>query len=284
MMKLETCTLTTEYEKPKRERLPSWKGGNMSSSVTVAPDGGNAPQGCCNRCHKVWILKERQGVCPWCHKPASCITATSKPRHLKSRSRQQRKQAVSGNGYDQLSGEYLTYYRIASRFSGKVREQDKGDVLHDIIMTLADVERNNGHKPFTEAGMYRIASRTVALYWRSHYKYTNGLTCGNCSKAQRRACKENYLYGSCPKAISLESLDKPVIDADGNTTDLGNLIADDKALDLEAWADAKTFLLGCPDRLITIAEKLRDSDTLTGAERKYLCKWRQREQKALIAG
>ncbi len=282
-MKLETCTLTTEYLKPQRERLPSLKGGNMSSSVAVVPDG-NTPQGCCNRCHKVWILKERQGICPWCHKPASSITATSKPRPLKSRSRQQRKQAVSGNGYDQLTGEYLTYYRIASRFSGKVREQDKGDVLHDIIMTLADVERNNGHKPFTEAGMYRIASRTVALYWRSHYKYTNGLTCGNCSKAQRRACKENYLYGSCPKAISLESLDKPVIDADGNTTDLGNLIADDKALDLEAWADAKTFLLGCPDRLITIAEKLRDSDTLTGAERKYLCKWRQREQKALIAG
>jgi hypothetical protein len=155
-MKLETRTLTTEYLKPQRERLPSLKGGNMSSSVAVAPDGGNAPQGCCNRCHKVWTVNERQGICSWCHKPASCIIATSKPRPMKSRSRQRRKQAEYGNGYDQLTGEYLTYYKVASRFSGKVREQDKGDVLHDIIITLADVERNNGHKPFTEAGIYPI--------------------------------------------------------------------------------------------------------------------------------
>jgi hypothetical protein len=201
---------------------------------------------------------------------------------MKSRSNHRIKQAVNGNGYDQLTGEYLTYYHVASRFSGKVKEQDKNDVLHDIIVTLADVERNNGHKPFTEAGMYRIASRTVALYWRSHYKYTNGLTCGNCSKAQRRARKENYLYGSCPKAISLESLDKPVIDTDGNTTELGNLIADDKALDLEAWADARTFLLGCPDRLITIAFKRMEGTPLDKAEQKYIERFRQREQKRLF--
>ncbi len=250
----------------------------MSSSVAVAPNGGNTPQGYCNRCHKVWTLNERQGVCSWCLKPASCITATSKPRPLKSRSNHRRKQAINGNGYDQLTGEYLTYYKVASRFSGKVREQDKSDVLHDIIITLANVERNNGHKPFTEAGMYRIASRTVALYWRNHYKYTNGLTCGNCSKAQRRKCKENYLYGSCPKAINLESLDKPVIDADGNTTDLGNLIADDKALDLEAWVDARTFLLGCPDRLITIAFKRMEGTPLEPKDQEYLRRFRLREQ------
>jgi hypothetical protein len=254
----------------------------MSSSAVASPDH-NAPQGHCSRCHKVWVLKKRQGICPWCHKPASCITATSKPRRFKSRSNHRRKQPNgNGNGYDRLTGEYLTYYQIASRFTGKVREQDRGDVLHDIIVTLADVERNNGHKPFSEAAMYRIASRTVALYWRNHYKHTNGLTCGNCSKAQRRACKENWLYGSCPKAISLESLDRPVIDADGNITELGNLIADDKALDLEAWADAKTFLLGCPDRLIAIAQMRLKGIPLTNADLLYLSKWRKREQKRLL--
>jgi len=230
------------------------------------------------------MLKERQGVCPWCHKPASCITATSKPRHLKSRPSHRRKQASHGNGYDQLTGDYLTYYQIASRFAGKVREQDKGDVLHDIIVTLADVERNNGHQPFTEAAMYRIASRTVALYWRNHYKYTNGLTCGNCSQEQRQACKKNWLYGRCPKAISLESLERPVIDADGNTTDLGNLIADDKALDLEAWADARTFLLTCPDRLVTIAYKVVVGEALTKGEHCYIQRFRKREQKKLFSG
>jgi hypothetical protein len=255
----------------------------VSSSVAAPARGDNVPQGYCNRCKKVWTLKERQGVCPWCHKRASCIIATSKPRHFKSRAYRRKKQASgNGNGYDQLTGHYLTYYQIASRFAGKVREQDKGDVLHDIIVTLADVERNNGHSPFTEAAMYRIASRTVALYWRNHYKYTNGLTCGNCSQTQRQACKKNWLYGSCPKAISLESLDKPVIDADGNITDLGNLIADDKALDLEAWADARTFLLGCPDRLIAIAYKVQYGESLTNKEHQYLWYWRKQEQKTSI--
>jgi hypothetical protein len=230
------------------------------------------------------MLKERQGVCPWCHKPASCITATSKPRHLKSRTSRKRKQASYGNGYDQLTGRYLTYYKIASRFAGKVRDQDKGDILHDIIVTLADVERNNGHQPCTEAAMYRIASRTVALYWRNNYKHTNGLTCGNCSRKQREACKRNWRYGRCPKAITLESLDRPVTDADGNVTDLGNLIADDKALDLEAWADARTFLLGCPDRLVTIAFKMRDGEALTKGEHCYIQRFRKREQKKLFSG
>jgi hypothetical protein len=112
--------------------------------------------------------------------------------------------------------------------------EDRDDLLHDIILTLADVERNNGHKPFTEAVMYRIASRCVADYWRKHYKLTNGLDCGSCSQKQRAKCKEDYLYTECPKAIKLESLNKPIIDSEGNVTELGELIADDKALDLDA--------------------------------------------------
>jgi len=74
------------------------------------------------------------------------------------------------------------------------------------------------------------------------------------------------------------------MDGEGNMTDLGTLIADDTALDLEAWTDARTFLLNCPDRLVRIAGKVTANEPLTGAERKYLCKWRQREQKTLIAG
>jgi hypothetical protein len=149
-------------------------------------------------------------------------------------------------------------------------------------MTLADVERNNGHKPFTEAVMYRIASRTVADYWRTYYKISNGLNCGSCSKAQRRKCKEDDLYTQCPKAIKLESLDKPIIDSEGHTTKLGELIADDKALDLGAWLDAKTFLLGFPQRLLAIAHKLESREALTNAEMIYLCRFRKREQKPLF--
>ena len=278
---LNVRNLTTEYEKPKRERLPSLKGGNMTLSVAPPGNGESIPQGYCSRCKKVWIQKEKQGVCPWCHKPASCITATSKPRSMKSRTSRPRKQAPTGSGYDNLTGQYLLYYRIAARFTGKVRAQDQNDVLHDIIITLAEVDRQR-YETLTEAAMYRIASRTVALYWRNHYRYTNGLTCGNCSKAQRRICREKLLYGKCPKAINLESLEKPVTDADGNTTELGNLIADDNALDMEAWTDARTFLLSCPNRLIQIAFKRMEGTPLDKAEQKCIERFRKREQKRLL--
>jgi len=258
----------------------------MSSDVTaLTAPGGNkgSNQGHCSQCGRVWTINKRQGVCQWCDKPASCQSSTSKPRQFKSRSIRYKKQApVHSNGYDQLEGEWLAYYKVASRFIDRVKPQDKEDILHTIMATLADVERNNGHKPFTEAVMYRIASRTVADYWRSYYKVSNGLDCGSCSKAQRRKCKKDNLYTECPKAIKLEYLSKPIIDSEGNTTELGELIADDKALDLDAWVDARTFLLGFPQRLLLIANKLNNSEALTNKEHQYLWRFRQKEQKRLI--
>jgi len=250
-----------------------------------APDGDhNRPEGHCSKCHKVWTLETGQGVCQWCGQTASCQTNGAHAlRSIKSSSRRRRKQApVHSNGYDHLDGKWLTFYNVASRFKDKVRTQDSEDILHDIILTLANVERNNGHKPFTEALMYRIASRTVALYWRTYYKANNGLDCGHCSKAQRQKCRENDLYTECPKAIKLESLNKPIIDSEGNMTELGELIADDKAIDLDAWVDARTFLLGFPERLMAIADKLNNGGNLDTRDRMYLSRFRKREQKRLF--
>jgi hypothetical protein len=135
---------------------------------------------------------------------------------------------------------------------------DREDLLHTIIANLADAGRNNGHK------------------------HTNGLTCGNCSSKQRRRCKEEWLYGKCPKLVKIESLNKPIIDSEGHTTELGELIADDKALDLDAWLDYKTFLLTSPERLLIIGEKIRNGTALTKAEHSYLERFRKREQKKLF--
>ena len=79
------------------------------------------------------------------------------------------------------------------------------------------------------------------------------------------------------------SLNKPIIDSEGHTTELGELIADDKALDLDAWVDARTFLLGFPQRLLAIAHKLENGGKLTPTDSQYLWRFRKREQKALIA-
>jgi len=214
---------------------------------------------------------------------AVCQSSTAKPRHIKSRSNGRKRQAPSnGNGYDGLEGDWLLYYKVASQFSHRAKSQDREDLLHDIIITLADVARNNGHKPFTEPAMYRVASVTVVHYWRAQYKLTNGLDCGSCSKAQRRKCKEDWLYGDCPKAIKVESLAKPITDSEGNITELGELIADDKAIDLDAWLDADTFIRGCPQRLIGIAHKRLEGIPLDNKEDCYLRRFRRREQKKLF--
>jgi hypothetical protein len=218
-------------------------------------------------------------VCQWCGKFATCQTSRAQAlRTIKSRPNGRKRQAqANGNGYDRLDGEWAIYYQVASRFSYKAQAQDREDLLHDIMIALADVSRNNGHKPFTELAMYRVASITVVHYWRAQYRLTNGLDCGSCSKAQRRECREDDLYSECPKAVKLEYLSQPITD-DGNLTELGELIADDRAVDLDAWLDSKTFLTGCPQRLIDIAVKIREGQSLNGADRKYLCKWRKREQ------
>ena len=240
--------------------------------------------GHCSKCGKIWTLDTKQGLCQWCGKLATCQNQrTQALRSFKSRSNGRKRQAPpNGNGYDQLTGDWLTYYKVASRFSHKAKAQDREDLLQDIMVALADIARSNGHKPLTEPAMYRIASVTVVHYWRAQYKLINGLDCHNCSKAQRHKCRAEWLYPACPKAIKLQYLSKPITDGEGNTTELGELIADDKAIDLDAWLDDKTFLLGCPQRLIGIGLKRLKGIPLDNADKLYFGKWRKREQKRLI--
>ena len=241
--------------------------------------------GYCSHCHKVWTLEERQGVCRWCGQPASCQTTTTRPRHLKSSRNRKRRQVDNGNnGYDQLPEPYLTYYKVGLRFTHKALIDDRQDLLHDIIEGLARVAE---YKTLSEPAMYRIAEHIKDHYWYRHYAYHNGLDCQHCSKAQRAKCRANWAYSDwaycdCYRAITLESINQPIIDSEGNITELAELIADDKALDLEEWLDAKTFLFGAPIRLKAIAKKRMEGETLTGAEYKYLTKLRKRYQLSLV--
>jgi len=188
-----------------------------------------------------------------------------------------------GNGYDQLEGDYAVYYKVATKFVHKAQAQDRDDLLHTIILNLAVAGKSNGHKPDNPSWMYRIASFTVAQYWQDYYYRTNGIDCGHCSNPQRKKCKRDNLYGSqCPRAIKVESLQKPIVGEDGQISELGDLIADDKALDLADWTDINTFLAGCPQRLIDIAEKIREGKNLDGKDRKYLCKMLKRYQNPLF--
>ena len=181
--------------------------------------------------------------------------------------------------------DWSKYITVADTYQHKAKSQDRDDLRQDIIVTLAEAQRakdNNGGGQLSPAAMYRIASVEVAHYWRRHYKLNNGLDCGSCSQRQRHYCRLHWSYTDCPKALKVESLSKPIIDSEGNITELGELIADDKAIELDQWADIKTFLLGCPQRLIEIAGKVKSGEPLDNKEHQYLWYWRKKEQKELV--
>ena len=155
--------------------------------------------------------------------------------------------------YDRLDGEWLNWYQVAHRFEHKVPAQDRGDIKHNIILELAKARARDG-KPIPIPRAYRIASLVVALYWRQETRK--------------------------PTMLSLNS---QIDNGDGDTTELIETIADDKAIDLSAWLDARTWLLGCPIRLVQIAHKINNGDTLGKTDRQYLWRYRKREQKTLLA-
>jgi hypothetical protein len=241
--------------------------------------------GHCSNCHKVWTLEERQGVCQWCSSNANCVTTRTKPRRLKSSRTQRRKQVDDGNnGYDQLPEPYLGYYRIALRFAHKALIDEREDLLHDIIIGLARTGQTLAARgqQFTEIAQIRTAEHIKDHYWYQHYAYHNGLDCQHCSKAQRAKCRENWAYSDCHRAITLESINRPITDSEGNITELAELIADDKAIDLAEWLDARTFLIGAPIRLKSLAIKRNRGEELTHAERQYLSKLRKRYQQSFL--
>jgi hypothetical protein len=246
--------------------------------------------GYCSNCHKVWTLEERQGICRWCSRNANCVTTPTKPRQLKSSRSRGRKQVDNGNnGYDQLPEPYLTYYKVALRFTHKALLDEREDLLHDIIEGLARVARSKiaRGEDFTEPAMVRTAEHIKDWYWYRHYSYHNGLDCRHCSKAQQAKCRWNWghsdwAYCDCRRAIRLESLNQPITDGEGNITELAELIADDNALDLPEWVDARTFLIGAPVRLKAIAQKRSRGEVLTEAERSYLSYLRRKRQTALV--
>ncbi len=236
------------------------------------------------------VLGKRQGICHWVSGNANCVTTATNPCQLQSSRRAKGEQADNGNnGYDHLPEPYLTYYKVALRFAHKALLDEQEDLLHDIIEGLARVAKRKAvtGQDFSQAAMYRIAEHIKDHYWYKHYAYHNGLDCQHCSKAQRAKCRVNWAYSDwayydCHRAVTLESINKPIIDSEGNITELAELIADDKAIDLAEWLDARTFLIGAPIRLKAIAMKVGRGGKLSQPEHCYLYRLRQKQQIALV--
>ena len=144
------------------------------------------------------------------------------------------------------------YIEIAGKFQNKAKHEDREDLRQDIILRLAEVASNNGHEPFNEGAMVRVASYTVMSYWRDLMRKPTMLR----------------LNGEVNNG-----------NGDGETSELWQTLADDKALDLEAWQDAKRWLLGCPRALVKIAYKRYIGKPLERREQTFLNHYRSRELK-----
>ena len=154
--------------------------------------------------------------------------------------------------------DYGKYITVANRYQRKAKYQDREDLNHDIIIALAEAQRakdNNGGGELSDIAMMRIASYECQKYWR--------------------AIKRRSNIGSLNTEINNG-------DGDGDGIELIDTVADDRAIDLDAWIDASIWLLGCPRRLVQIASKRVKGIGLTNKEHQYLWRFRQKEQKHLV--
>ena len=160
---------------------------------------------------------------------------------------------ATAKDYSQLTGDWKLYYKIAGYFVHKVKYQDREDFLHDVMLEMAKVKLKYQAKgkPLTEAGLMRVASYELKQYWLDLLK----------------------------NRLIIMSLNTEIDDGEGNITELSELIADDKAIDLDAWLDAKIFRLGFPQRLVSIALKRSSGKRLAHKEQVYLNRCRQKELK-----
>jgi len=183
-------------------------------------------------------------------------------------------------------GKYIT---VADRFQRKAISQDREDLRHDIILRLAEVAQRNGNKPLTTLSMIRVASYVVMEYWHSVNQGSVKVCVlsGVATKAKYAACKWQHKPFSCRECTYLavrpmESLNQELDDGEGNTQALIDTLADDSAIDLDAWLDARRWLLGCPKRLVEVAYKRANGIPLKGRDREYLSQYHRATQKSLL--
>ena len=145
--------------------------------------------------------------------------------------------------------DWQKYISIADKFQYKAKPEDRQDLRQDIVLRLAEVEAkyNGSGNSLTEGGMVRVASYTVMAYWREIMRL--------------------------PKITSLNGI---VADSEGNETELCQMLADDKAIDVDAWLDAKLWLYRAPERLVNIAYRKVSGLPLAKTEARYLQRYRQK--------
>jgi hypothetical protein len=160
------------------------------------------------------------------------------------------------NDYDELEGDWAVFYKIARYFVYKVKKEDRADFLHDLLLEMAKVKAKYEAqgKPLTEAGLMWVGRYEVRKYWEK----------------QRLLAR-----------VIVVSLNKQ-IGADGGKTELGEMLADDRVLDLDALVDAKRFLEICPKSVVRIVYKRYNGLPVSDTERALFSYYRRKLENELL--
>jgi len=208
-----------------------------------------------------------------------------KPSYAKRKDTSHAEYELIEQSYNRLAGEWHDWLEVARKYERKVPSLDRYDVRHDILIELARARARDG-EPIPLLRAYRITSLMIAGYWRERLKrevkvcvYNGVATEPHCA-----SCRHKPKGKRCPYQASrpIQSLDQPTTDYDGYECRLLDTVADDNAIDLDAWLDDKTFLLGCPMRLIEIATKKANGQPLSWKDHKYWEREIKKTQKALF--
>ena len=154
--------------------------------------------------------------------------------------------------YGRLEQPWRDWAKIARSFAYQVDSQDREDLLHNIIVRLAEVA-----EVYRERGIpfHRGACIKVAEYTRLRFYH------------QQKRWKRVF-------SVSLNSV---VRDGDGNETELINTLIAQKGIDLDTWIDAKNHYQRSPARVKRAIRKLLNQNwrTLSGYDWKLIKRFRE---------
>ena len=162
--------------------------------------------------------------------------------------------------YDRLEQPWHQWARIARSFSLQLDDhQDREDLMHNIIVTLAEVaeEYRQKGKPLTKWGCIRVAQYTRLRFYHQKQRW---------------------------KRVSSVSLNSTIRDDDGDETEFINTLIDQKRIDLDIWIDAKSHYLSSPEKTRRAIRKLVKEDwrKLSGYDWELIRKFRKEfKEKAL---
>jgi len=134
--------------------------------------------------------------------------------------------------YDKLEQPWHQWAKIAKSFSLQLdNHMDREDLIHDIIVRLADVaeEYRQKGKPLTKGGCIRVAQYTRLRFYDQKKRW---------------------------RRVSSVSLNSTVKDDDGNETELINTLIAHNGVDLDGWIDFKIHYLKSPEKVKQAIRKL----------------------------